>query len=49
VNILETMTDAELFQPWFSGPSWNAWATVLKGAFALKMTKKEHTLFHTLQ
>jgi hypothetical protein len=48
VNILETLADLELFQPWFAGPSWNAWATVLKGAFGLKMSKKERTLFRIL-
>jgi hypothetical protein len=48
LNILETLVDPNLFQPWFSGPSWNAWATVLKGAFGLPMSKKERALFRTL-
>jgi hypothetical protein len=48
VNIIETLADPKLFQPWFSGPSWNAWVTILRGAFGLKMSRKERALFRTL-
>jgi hypothetical protein len=48
VNIIDTMTDAELFEPWFAGPSWGAWQCVLKGAFALPMSEDERALFRTL-
>jgi hypothetical protein len=41
VNIIETMSDGELFGPWFAGASWNAWRAVLKGAFALPMDDGE--------
>jgi hypothetical protein len=40
-NIVEAMQDPDLFGPWFSGPSWNAWKAVLKAAFALPMTAEE--------
>jgi hypothetical protein len=48
VDIIETLADPKLFQPWFVGTSWNAWATVLKGAFGLPMSKKERALFRSL-
>src|SRR5260370_8322997 len=48
MNIIETLADPRLFQPWFTGRSWDAWQTVLKGAFALPMSKKERALFRTL-
>jgi hypothetical protein len=48
MNVIETLTDPKLFQPWFLGPSWNAWQTVLKGAFALPMSTKERRLFRSL-
>jgi hypothetical protein len=48
VNIVETMSDAELFEPWFIGSSWNAWRVALKGAYALPMTKAERDVFRAL-
>jgi hypothetical protein len=48
VNIIETMADAELFEPWFTGSSWNMWRVALKGAYALPMTKAERNLFRTI-
>jgi hypothetical protein len=47
VNIVETMADAELFVPWFTGSSWNSWRVALKGAYALPMTKAERNVFRT--
>jgi hypothetical protein len=47
-TIIETMADAELFQPWFAGPSWDAWRVALKGAYALQMTKAERKVFRVL-
>ena len=48
MNIVETMADAELFEPWFAGSSWNVWRVALKGAYALPMTKSERNLFRTI-
>jgi hypothetical protein len=48
VNIIETMADPELFEPWFRGRSWDPWRTVLKGAFALPLSKAEQALFREL-
>jgi len=48
VNIVETMGDAELFEPWFAGSSWSAWRVALKGAYALPMTKAERNVFCTI-
>jgi phage terminase large subunit-like protein len=48
VNIVETMADAELFEPWFAGSSWSAWRVALKGAYALPMTKAERNVFRTI-
>ena len=47
-SIIETMGDAQLFAPWFTGSSWDAWRCVLRAAFALPMTKAQRKLFHTL-
>jgi hypothetical protein len=48
MNIVETMGDAELFEPWFAGSSWSVWRVALKGAYALPMTKAERNVFHTI-
>ena len=48
MNIIETMNDPVLFEPWFRGPSWDAWRTVLKGTLALPMSEAERATFHTL-
>jgi hypothetical protein len=47
-NIIRNLDDPALFQPWFSGDSWNAWRSVLKGAFALPMTPEELATFKLL-
>jgi hypothetical protein len=47
-NIIRNLDDPALFQPWFSGDSWNAWRSVLKGAFALPMTPEELVTFKLL-
>jgi hypothetical protein len=47
-SIAEAMTDPELFEPFFRGPSWALWRSVLKAAFALTMTKKEVELFRSV-
>ena len=48
MNIVETMADAELFEPWFAGPSWFAWRVALKAAYALPMSKAERNVFRTI-
>ena len=40
LSILETLDDPTLFQPWFPGPSWSAWRTILKAAFGLPPATK---------
>jgi hypothetical protein len=36
-SIIDAMSDANCFGPWFEGESWNAWKAILKAAFALPM------------
>ena len=48
MNIVETMADVQLFEPWFAGSSWSAWRVALKGAYALPMTKAERNMFRTV-
>ncbi len=48
MNIIETMGDPELFEPWFLGRSWRTWRIALKGAYALPMTKAERGVFRTI-
>ena len=45
LNVAQCIDDPKLFQPWFDGPSWNAWRTVLKASAALPLTKAETKLF----
>src|SRR5438105_3762646 len=48
VTIADTMDDAAMFGPWFSGASWDGWRAVLKGAFALPMTEREREFFRSV-
>ncbi len=45
MNIVDAISDPNLLGPWFKGPSWNAWRAVLKGAYALPMSKGELAIF----
>jgi hypothetical protein len=47
-NIIEALEDPKLFQPWFRGPSWDGWRTILKAAYALPMTDDEVDFFHSV-
>ena len=47
-SIIDTLGDPELFAPWFAGPSWDNWRTVLKAAFAIPMTDRETDFFKTV-
>jgi hypothetical protein len=48
MNVLETMGDPQLFEPWFRGETWDNWRTVLRGAFALPMSDDERATFRSL-
>src|SRR5258708_37075057 len=48
VNIIDTLDDPTLFQPWFPGPSWNAWRVILKAAFCIPLDESELETFHAL-
>ncbi len=47
-TIIDVMGDEECFRPWFEGPSWDAWRSVLKAAYALEMTPHELVAFGDL-
>ncbi len=44
-SIIEAMDDAQLFAPWFAGPSWAAWRVFLKALFCLPMDLGEIETF----
>ena len=48
MNIIETIEDPNLFQPWFDGSTWDGWKTILKAAFALPMTDSEVAFFRSV-
>ena len=48
MNIVETISDPNLFEPWFAGASWDNWKTILKAAFALPMTDDERAFFRSV-
>jgi len=37
INIIDAISDPQLFKPWFDGLTWNAWRTFLKVLFALQL------------
>ena len=46
LSIIDALDDPNLFGPWGYGePSWATWRAVLKGAFGLRMTKREREFF----
>jgi len=47
-DIISAMNDPEVFGRWFSGPSWEPWRVVLRGAFGLPMTDADRDLFRVL-
>ena len=44
-DVVSAMNDARLFKPWFSGPTWDGWRAVLKGAFGLPISDAELAFF----
>jgi hypothetical protein len=47
-SIIDTLDDPALFQPWFPGPSWNAWRVILKAAFCIPLDQEELVTFREL-
>src|ERR1700746_3883578 len=47
-NIIAALDDEKLFLPWFRGPSWDGWRTILKAAYALPMSGEEVEFFHSV-
>jgi len=48
LSIITALDDEKLFLPWFRGPSWDGWRTILKAAYALPMTGDEVDFFHSV-
>jgi phage terminase large subunit-like protein len=48
LNIISALDDEKLFEPWFRGPTWDNWRTVLKAAYALPLNEAELDFFHTV-
>jgi hypothetical protein len=47
-SVVTCMADDDAFGSWFQGPSWDAWKSVLKGAFALPMSPSNREVFATV-
>src|ERR1700674_2703689 len=48
VNIIAALDDERLFKPWFRGPSWDGWRTILEAAFAIPLNEAELEFFHSV-
>jgi hypothetical protein len=48
ISVIQTLSDEKLLGPWFSGPSWSMWRSVLKATYALKMTPAEREQFRSI-
>lgn len=48
LTIINALDDPALFQPWFRGPSWDGWRTILKAAFAIPLNAAELEFFHSV-
>jgi hypothetical protein len=48
VDIITSLDDPKLFEPWFRGPSWDGWRTILKAAFAIPLNEAELEFFHSV-
>lgn len=48
LTVINTMTDENLFQPWFDGDSWASWRTILKACYALPMDDEELRFFKSV-
>jgi hypothetical protein len=48
LSIINALDSPALFKPWFAGPSWATWRSVLKGVYGLPLAKAERSLFHAV-
>lgn len=48
MQIGTALADPKVFEPWFSGSSWDGWRAVLRAAFGEKMTKAEKVFFRSV-
>src|SRR5690242_18724229 len=48
INLIEAMDDPNLFEPWFRGPTWHPWRTILKAANGLPLSQEELEFFRTV-
>jgi hypothetical protein len=48
ISVSKAISDPMLFGPWFAGPSWNTWRSILKAAYAEDMTAAEVALFKSV-
>lgn len=48
LSLVDAMDHPALFGRWFSGPSWDAWRAVLRGAFGMKMSDQDLAIFREL-
>ncbi|WP_298106321.1 hypothetical protein [Bradyrhizobium sp.] len=47
-SIISAMDDPRLFAPFFRGPSWDGWRTVLKAAYGLPLSEPEISFFKSV-
>jgi hypothetical protein len=48
LDVVAALSHKKLFEPWFSGPSWDNWKTVLKATCALPMRSDEVEFFKSI-
>src|SRR5260370_39629075 len=48
LSAVEAMADPLLFEPWFRGPSWSNWKSVLRAAFAMPLSVADRAFFRTV-
>lgn len=48
MNFTDALNDPEVFQPFFSGPSWATWRAVLKAAHGVPLNADELELFRSV-
>jgi hypothetical protein len=47
-TIIETIAPGGMFEPWFRGPSWDPWRTVLRPIFGLPMDESQTAFFKSV-
>ena len=48
LDIIASLDDPQLFKPWFSGGTWDAWRVILKGIYALPISEEEKAFFRVV-